>query len=153
MTREITDQIPKQYVDQIQGQMEVLDVDECDFVQYRPKTMLREEEFLITRVKRDPAWAADAIPRLRAVWEEIKQWQHNEASCRDLSRLIANAAILGQTEEAARLIEQRQVLLAALKPEPGSRRRRRTTTTTAATRPRSPSPVRNGICLMVDDEQ
>jgi len=44
-------------MDQVQGQMEVLDVDECDFVQFRPDSLSHTEQFVVTLVKRDPNWA------------------------------------------------------------------------------------------------
>jgi len=92
------------------------------------------------------------IPKLRAAWQEIKQWQQNETDCRRLSREIANASIMGKLDEAHRLIEQRRPLLIALKPEPGSRRPRKRTTTPALKRRRSPSPEPTGTCLLMDDD-
>jgi len=149
-SRPITDEVPGHYWDQVQGQMEVLDVDECDFVQFRPDSVTYSEQLVVTRVRRDPNWATLNIPRLREVWDEIKTWQRNEAECRDLSRRIANAAILGQLDLAGQLIDQRRPLLQLLKPEKGSRRPRRSTKRPPPPPP-PPSPsTSSGICLLDD---
>lgn len=75
VSREITAEVPRHYMPQIQLQLEVMDLEEADFVQYRPASLWREEEFVITRVKRDREWWRKAFPLMQkfyAKWQELK---------------------------------------------------------------------------------
>ena len=56
VSREITSEVPPHYRPQLQLQLEVLDLEEADFVQFRPADLWRQEEFVITRVKRNREW-------------------------------------------------------------------------------------------------
>lgn len=59
--------IPPYYMDQMQLQMEVLDLDVCDFVQYKPKGKV----IRIDEVARDPDWWRRARPSLAAFWAKV----------------------------------------------------------------------------------
>lgn len=67
MKRKITNKVPKHYVPQLQILMEILDLEVCDFIQYRPEPY----EFVVTRVERDRDWFAEKLPVMRAFWEEV----------------------------------------------------------------------------------
>jgi putative phage-type endonuclease len=76
LTRKIEPNVPKHYWPQVQLQLEITDLEECDFVQYRPATseggvVTKGEEFVVVRVHRDREWFAKALPVLEAVWQRV----------------------------------------------------------------------------------
>jgi hypothetical protein len=72
LTRKIEAKVPKHYLPQVQLQLEITDLEECDFVQYRPaKTEGAEPEFVVVRVKRDREWFAKNLPAMKAAWDRI----------------------------------------------------------------------------------
>jgi putative phage-type endonuclease len=73
MTRKIEAKVPKHYWPQVQLQLEITDLEECDFVQYRPASIedARPEEFVVVRVHRDREWFAKALPVLERVWQRV----------------------------------------------------------------------------------
>jgi hypothetical protein len=60
---------------QVQLTMEVLDLDECDFVQFVPETWYREGVYDVTRVKRDPAWWEKFLPIAKTFWLDVINWR------------------------------------------------------------------------------
>jgi putative phage-type endonuclease len=73
LTRKIESKVPKHYMPQIQLLLEILDLEECDFIQYRPDP----EEFNVVRVKRDRAWFEWALPILREFWDRVIEAKKN----------------------------------------------------------------------------
>jgi len=72
LTRKIEPNVPKHYWPQVQLQLEITDLEECDFVQYRPaKNESSEAEFVVVRVQRDREWFAKALPVLERVWQRV----------------------------------------------------------------------------------
>jgi len=76
LTRKIEPNVPKHYWPQVQLQLEITDLEECDFVQYRPATseggvVTKGEEFVVVRVHRDREWFAKALPVLETVWQRV----------------------------------------------------------------------------------
>lgn len=71
MTRKIEDKVPKHYIAQIQLNMEILNLDECDFIQYRPAEGDAAEEFVVTNVKRDKEWFAKYLVVMQAFWNKV----------------------------------------------------------------------------------
>jgi len=72
LTRKIEAKVPKHYWPQVQLQLEITDLEECDFVQYRPaKTEGAEPEFVVVRIKRDREWFAKHLPAMKAAWDRI----------------------------------------------------------------------------------
>jgi hypothetical protein len=68
LTRKITPQVPKYYIPQIQLLLEILDLEVCDFVQYRPGP---PEEFQVTEVVRDRDWFERVLPVAEAFWNVV----------------------------------------------------------------------------------
>lgn len=64
--------VPGHYWPQVQVQMEVCDLDSCVFAEYKPAGFTIDgAPFLnITIVERDREWFADALPKLKAFWDE-----------------------------------------------------------------------------------
>ena len=76
ISRKIESKVPKHYWPQVQLQLEITDLEECDFVQYKPARIedgvLRSpEEFVVTRIQRDREWFARALPVLERVWQRV----------------------------------------------------------------------------------
>jgi hypothetical protein len=75
MSRKIEPNVPKHYWPQVQLQLEITDLEECDFVQYRPgdteSAPPKPEEFVVVRVHRDREWFAKALPVLERVWQRV----------------------------------------------------------------------------------
>jgi putative phage-type endonuclease len=68
LTRKITPQVPKYYIPQIQLLLEILDLEVCDFIQYRPGP---PEEFQVTEVVRDREWFQHILPIAQAFWTMV----------------------------------------------------------------------------------
>lgn len=68
LTRKIEPKVPKYYLPQIQLLLEILDFEECDFVQYKPGP---PEEFVVVRVKRDREWFRAKLPIMQSVWNRV----------------------------------------------------------------------------------
>lgn len=72
LTRKIEPKVPKHYWPQVQLQLEITDLEECDFVQYRPaKEEGADPEFVVVRVQRDRSWFEKNLPLMEAVWARI----------------------------------------------------------------------------------
>lgn len=72
LTRKIEAKVPKHYWPQVQLQLEITDLDECDFVQYRPaSTEGADPEFVVVRVTRDREWFQKNLPIMEAVWHRV----------------------------------------------------------------------------------
>lgn len=67
--------VPEHYMPQIQVQLEVCDLEECAFVQYKPGdlTWPDPEQFDVVWVRRDREWFETNLPRLRSFWEEMTE--------------------------------------------------------------------------------
>ena len=81
LTRKIEPVVPKHYVAQIQLNMEILDLEECDFIQYRPAEGESPEEFVVVNVKRDREWFARNIDKMKAFWDGVLEGRKNGFTC------------------------------------------------------------------------
>ena len=85
-SRKIEAKVPKHYSPQVQLQLEITDLEECDFIQYRPQGTItttegeetltrldpnKPREFVIVRVKRDREWFAKNLPAMQKAWDRI----------------------------------------------------------------------------------
>lgn len=73
LSREIKDEVPIHYMGQIQICMEVLDLESCDFIQYKPYdiTFPKPAEFVVTHVKRDREWFKEKLPIMEDFWNKV----------------------------------------------------------------------------------
>ena len=73
LRREIKDEIPSYYMPQVQLLMEILDLEVCDFIQYKPSelTWPRDPEFNVVSVERDREWFAENLPIMRNFWDRV----------------------------------------------------------------------------------
>ena len=74
LTRKIENKVPKHYMPQIQLLLEILDLDVCDFVQYRPGP---PDEFMITRVDRDRTWFDMLLITMQKFWDRVLATREN----------------------------------------------------------------------------
>ena len=68
LTRKIEKKVPSYYLPQVQLQLEITDLEECDFIQYKPGP---PEEYVVIRVKRDREWFTKNLPAMRIAWDRI----------------------------------------------------------------------------------
>ena len=72
LTRKIEPKVPVYYVPQIQLLLEILDLEECDFVQYRPAAAEgAEPTFVVVPGKRDREWFEKRLPIMQAFWDRV----------------------------------------------------------------------------------
>lgn len=77
---------PPQYYDQMQGLMEILDIDACDFIQLKtdgligiPNDRKAEADFLdVVTVQRDPSWWSAVAPALVNFDNQVKRLRENK---------------------------------------------------------------------------
>ena len=73
LRREIKPEVPVYYMPQLQLLMEILDLEQCDFIQYKPAEMTwpGPSEFVVVHVMRDRQWFQDSLPIFRAFWDTV----------------------------------------------------------------------------------
>ena len=81
LTRKIEPTVPKHYIAQIQLNMEILDLEECDFIQYRPGEGDSPEEFVVTNVKRDREWFSKNLEKMKAFWDGVLEGRKSGFIC------------------------------------------------------------------------
>lgn len=78
--------VPIKYFPQVQGLMEVFNLEECDYIEYHSaRTLSEADTWQVIRVKRDRNWWALALPKLQSFWEKVIEYRR---ALRD----VANAA-------------------------------------------------------------
>lgn len=75
LRRAIKDEVPVHYMPQLQLLMDILDLESCDFIQYKPVSITwpKPAEFVVTHVKRDRVWFSDSLPVFDVFWQRV-QW-------------------------------------------------------------------------------
>jgi len=73
LKRKITPEVPHHYMPQLQLLMDILDLDEAVFIQYKPLelTWPGTEEFVVTHIPRDPNWMTENVPKMRCLWDKV----------------------------------------------------------------------------------
>ena len=97
LTRKIEHKCPKYYLPQIQLLLEVLDLEVCDFIQYRPAGFLSPtapEEFDVIEIPRDRIWFARILPRAKAFWDEVLE-RRKFGLCEVVDENDENVGVLG----------------------------------------------------------
>jgi len=69
----IPGEVPEHYMPQLQLCMEILDLEEADFIQYKPAVTNwpKPEEFDVVNVKRDREWWKTYLPVMREFWDKV----------------------------------------------------------------------------------
>jgi putative phage-type endonuclease len=68
LSRKIKPEVPGYYLPQIQLLLEIMDLEVCDFVQYKEGP---PEEFVVVEVQRDREWFAHYLPVMKAFWDRV----------------------------------------------------------------------------------
>ena len=68
LSRKIKPEVPGYYLPQIQLLLEIMDLEVCDFVQYKEGP---PEEFVVVEVPRDREWFAHYLPVMKAFWDRV----------------------------------------------------------------------------------
>jgi hypothetical protein len=84
LRRDIKPEVPVYYMPQLQLLMEILDLNQCDFIQYKPAdiTWPQPAEFVVVHVLRDREWFREQLPVMKALWDRVV-W-HREHGCDSL---------------------------------------------------------------------
>lgn len=61
--------VPEYYIPQVQLLMEILKLEECDFIQYDPRT--DPPIFTVTNIKRDREWFDRYLPVMERFWVDV----------------------------------------------------------------------------------
>lgn len=68
--------VPKKYFPQIQGLMEIFNIEECDYIEYHTaRTSVEADTWQVIRSKRDREWWAQALPKLKAFWDKVLEYR------------------------------------------------------------------------------
>ena len=64
---------------QVQMCMEILDLESCDFIQYKPEeiTFPKPAEFVVTHIKRDREWFKEKLPIMEDFWNKVLWHREN----------------------------------------------------------------------------
>lgn len=65
--KKISTSVPVYYMPQIQLLMEIMDLEECDFIQYCEE----KDQMKIIRVQRDREWFKEKLPIMDAFWKRV----------------------------------------------------------------------------------
>lgn len=63
----ISSKVPVYYMPQIQLLLEIMNLEECDFIQYSEEKDLMK----IIRVARDRSWFEEMLPKMKVFWERV----------------------------------------------------------------------------------
>ncbi len=79
LRRAIKDEVPGHYMPQLQLLMDILNLEECDFIQYKPIeiTWPNKAEFIVTHVKRDREWFNEKLPIMDTFWKRVLWYREN----------------------------------------------------------------------------
>ena len=66
-------QVPFIYTFQIQSLMRMLNLKECDFIEFVPKSTWKNEILQVIRVQYDPDFWKEYFPRMRRFWDDVEE--------------------------------------------------------------------------------
>jgi putative phage-type endonuclease len=69
----IPGEVPSYYIPQVQLLMEILNLETCDFIQYKPESITwpNPAEFTVVTIPRDRGWFAESLPVFDAFWKSV----------------------------------------------------------------------------------
>jgi putative phage-type endonuclease len=88
LRRKITPEVPVYYMPQIQLLLEILNLEEAVFIQYKPLeiTWPGPVEFVVTEVQRDRQWFQEQLPVMDEFWKKVI-W-HRQNGCESLIKPV-----------------------------------------------------------------
>lgn len=101
LRRTITPEVPVYYMPQIQLLLEILNLEEAVFIQYKPVeiTWPGPAEFVVTEVQRDRQWFQDQLPVMDEFWKKVL-W-HRQNGCDSLIKPVVQRKSRLKKEESA----------------------------------------------------
>jgi len=67
--------VPEGYMEQMQMQMEVCNLNTCYYVEWKPKTMFQEDDtFLVQLIQRDVTWMSRNLETIEKFWTEVSRY-------------------------------------------------------------------------------
>ena len=77
--RAILPEVPAHYMPQLQLCMEILDLEEADFIEYKPAetNWPRPEQFQVINVKRDREWWKTNLPIMKEFWDKVLYYREH----------------------------------------------------------------------------
>ena len=69
--------VPDHYMHQLQTLMHILDLQECDFVEYCPATIWQDEILSIVRVPRDDQFWFRIYPKILSFWQDVTDFENS----------------------------------------------------------------------------
>jgi len=85
LSRKIKPEVPVYYLPQIQLLLEIMDLEVCDFLQYKVGP---PEEYVIVEVQRDREWFAKYLPVMKAFWDRVLE--HRQKGMCEVNLLCDN---------------------------------------------------------------
>ena len=84
LRRKISNEVPIYYMAQVQLLLEILNLEEAVFIQYKPSSLTWPQpyEFVVTNVIRDREWWNESLPKLHCIWDKVLL--HREIGCDEL---------------------------------------------------------------------
>ena len=81
----IPGKIPNQYIAQMQLLMDILDLEECDFIQYAPEdlTWPKPPILEVVNLKRDREWFKEKLPIMDALWKKVVWCREDISRCEE----------------------------------------------------------------------
>lgn len=79
LKREIKEEVPVYYMPQLQLLMEILNLEVCDFIQYKPVEIAwpKAEQFIVLEVPRDREWFQKYLPVMDDLWKKVLWHREN----------------------------------------------------------------------------
>lgn len=77
LKREIKHEIPSYYYPQVQICMEVLNIDKCYFIQYKPGNIYQDSILDVLEVPRSKQWFSDHYDSLKSFWDSVLKYREN----------------------------------------------------------------------------
>ena len=75
--RKVTHYIPEYYYPQVQICMEILNIEQCYFIQYKPESIYEDALIDIKTIPRSREWFEDALPKLDVFWKDVLYHREN----------------------------------------------------------------------------
>jgi len=85
-------EVPDHYMPQLQLLMEIMDLDVCDFIQYKPESITWPDpaEFVVVTVEREKEWFVENLPIMRNFWDRVL-WHREHGTDGLIKKRVANA--------------------------------------------------------------
>lgn len=88
LRRKITGVVPVYYMPQLQLLMDICDLPEAYFVEFKPGDSWIPEQYVVTKVPREEGWLERNLPMLRLFWEKVEYYRAHPDEALELERQL-----------------------------------------------------------------